>query len=221
MIGWSVAGNHSIGWKIVRVRTLCAAALLLGSTSCNSGPARIPPVDVNIDAVLTDLMSEFDTDKNGSLSRGELAAMPPLADCLSHCRRNSKDEISVEELAATLRRVFDPRTAVVSASCLVRCNGQPLSGASVRFVPLPMFKSKLPVGSGVTDVDGFAMIAAAPEDLPKAAPKVALITPGFYLVEVTHPAKQIPDKYNRQTVLGREVSTDTVYRGKLGVDLKL
>jgi len=190
-------------------------------TACNSGPARIPPVNVNVDAVLSELMSEFDTDRNGSLSRGELAAMPPLADCLSHCRRDSKDEISVEELAATLRRIFDPRTAVVSASCLVRCNGQPLSGANVKFVPLPVFKNKLSVGTGITDSDGYATIAAAPEDLPNAAPKIALITPGLYLVEVTHPSKQIPEKYNRQTVLGREVSTDTVYRGKLGVDLKL
>src|SRR5438105_1572670 len=130
MIEWSVAGNHFMGWNFVRAYTVCVAALLAVSAGCNVGPARIPPVNVNGDAVVAELMSEFDTDKNGCLSRIELVAMPPLSDCLSHCRRNSKDAVSVEELAATLRRVFDPHTALVSASCVVRYNGQPLSGAN-------------------------------------------------------------------------------------------
>jgi hypothetical protein len=166
-------------------------------------------------------MAEYDMDKNGALSRTELKGSPPLEECLARCHRDAKDEISADELKARLERVFDPRTAVVSASCVVRRNGQPFSGANVRFVPLPLFGKSLPVGTGVTDVNGFAMIGAAPEDLPSSAPKVALMTPGLYLVEVTHPSVEIPEKYNRQTVLGKEVSKETVYAGRLTVDLKL
>jgi hypothetical protein len=216
-----VAEIHSLGSKSVRIGTACLLALVSIIVGCNYGPAAIPPVNVNVDSVVADLMAEFDRDKNGGLSRTELAAMPAVSDCLSRCRRSSNDEISADDLKRTLRRVFDPRTAVVTATCAVRRNGQPLSGATVRFVPLPVFKDTLPVASGVTDTDGYAMIGAAPEELPNAAPKVALMTPGLYFVEVTHPSVQIPEKYNQKTVLGKEVSTDTVYSGKLGVDLKL
>ena len=103
---------------------------------------------------------------------------------------------------------------------MVKRNGQPLSGANVKFVPLPEFKNSLPAATGLTDANGFARLAAPTEDLPSQAPNVALMTPGFYLVEITHPNVQIPEKYNRQTVLGKEVSTDTVYGG-LAVDLKM
>jgi hypothetical protein len=216
-----VAGHQTIARRVALFGRLCAAGAILAASGCGSGAAAIPSVKVNIDRVVADLLSEYDTNKNGALSRSELAAVPALAECLSRCRRNGNDEVAADNLKATLQRVFDPRTAVLSASCVVRRNGQPLAGANVRFVPLPVFKESLPVGSGVTDVNGFAMIAAAPEDLPSVAPKVALMTPGLYLVEVTHPTVQIPDKYNRQTVLGKEISTETVYSGRLAVDLKL
>ena len=214
-------GKITIVGRSARVGALSAAGMLLVATGCGIGPVAIPPVNVNINRVAAELLAEYDSNKNGALSRSELAAMPPLAECLSRCRRNGNDEITEDELRATLKRIFDPRTAVVSASCVVRRNGQPFAGAEVRFVPLPIFKDVLPVGSGVTDVNGYAMIAAAAKDLPSAAPKVALMTPGLYLVEVTHPSVQIPEKYNRQTVLGKEISTETVYGGRLAVDLKL
>ena len=120
-----------------------------------------------------------------------------------------------------MQRIFDPQSAVLSANCMVRRNGQPLAGAEVRFVPMPVLEDVLPTGSGVTDADGVAMIAAPREKLSGAAPKLPLMPPGLYLVEVTHPSVPIPEKYNRQTVLGRELSTETVYGGRLGVDLKL
>jgi hypothetical protein len=207
--------------SFMRLARYCLCAAILTAGGCSGRPAAIPPVKVDINGVVGDLMAAYDTDKNGALSRSELSTSPPLEECLSMGHRNEKDELTADELKSTLRRVFDPKTAVLSASCVVKRNGQPLSGANVKFVPLPEFKASLPAGNGVTDVNGFARIAAAAEDLPGQAPKVALMTPGFYLVEITHPTMQIPEKYNRQTVLGKEVSTETVYAGKLAFDLKL
>jgi hypothetical protein len=195
--------------------------MLVIAAGCTGAPSAVPPTKVDINGVVADLMVEYDKDKNGALSRAELAAAPPLQECLSMGHRNEKDELTADELKSTFRRVFDPKTAVLSASCSVKRNGQPLSGANVKFVPLPEFKESLPPAIGVTDANGFATIAAAAEDLPSQAPKVALMTPGFYLIEITHPSMQIPEKYNQKTVLGKEVSTETVYHGKLNFDLKL
>ena len=215
-----MTGESSTLRCIVLFGRWCVAGALLVTVGCSSGPSAIPAAKVNISGVVADLRADYDTDKNGALSRSELAASPPLQECFARSHRNEKDEISADELKSTLRRVFDPKTAVVSASCLVKRNGQPLSGANVKFVPLPEFKNSLPAATGQTDANGFARLAAPTEELPSQAPNVALMTPGFYLVEITHPSVQIPEKYNRQTVLGKEVSADTVYGG-LAVDLKM
>jgi hypothetical protein len=203
------------------VIAICVLLSLLAWTGCGSGRAAIPPVDVDIEDIVRQMMSKYDTNKNGALSQSELAAFPPLEQCLVGCRRDLGDEISAQQLDKKLRVIFDPRSALVSANCVVRRNGQPLSGAEVRFVPLAVFDEVLPVATGLTDAKGVAMIAAAPEELPSAAPNVRLMPPGLYLVEISHPTMKIPAKYNEQTVLGKEVSSETVYRGGLAVDLKL
>jgi hypothetical protein len=198
----------------------CSVVSLFAWTGCGSGPAAIPAFDVNVEHVVQQLLVDYDTDKNGALSQSELAAQPAIAGCLSQCRRDGQD-ISREQLSNRLNAIFDRRSALVSASCTVRRNGQPISSAEVRFVPLPVLQDVLPTGTGVTDSTGAAMISATPEELPSEAPKVpGLMPPGLYLVEVTHPTTKIPEKYNRQTVLGREVSSETSYRGGFTVDVK-
>jgi hypothetical protein len=196
--------------------------VLVGLTGCTGGAAAIPPVNVNINRVVDQMLADYDTDKNGALSRAELEAQPALAACLVRCKPNQGNEISVEQLKKVLQVVFDPHTALVSATCLVRRNGQPFAGAEVKLVPLPALKDVLPTGSGVSDSFGATTISPPPEALPSEAPPVpGLMPPGFYLMEVTHPTVKIPEKYNSKTVLGKEVSGETSYRGALAVDLKM
>jgi hypothetical protein len=47
----------------------------------------------------------------------------------------------------------------------------------------------------------------SPDDMPKNAPKMPLVQPGLYSVEITHPSTKIPAKYNTATTLGIEVSS--------------
>jgi hypothetical protein len=200
---------------------ILSLAALVGWTGCNGGAAAIPPVKVNFERVVEQLLTDYDVDKNLALSKSELDAHPAVAECLSRCRRDRGDEISADQLERFLQAIFDPRAALVGASCVVRRNGQPLSGAEVRFVPLPAFEGVLPTGSGVSDSYGAAMITPPREALPEEAPAApGLMPPGLYLVEVSHPSVTIPEKYNRNTVLGKEVSSETVYRGALAVNLK-
>jgi hypothetical protein len=220
-VGYLVAKNTYIAMRHIAA-ALCLSVALLSATGCGTGPAAIPPPDVDVDYVVETLLAEYDANKNGGLSRDELAAEPVLAECLSQCRRDQGDEISGEHLTKKLHAIFDPTCALVSARLVVTRNGQPLANASVRLVPLPVLQNALPVGTGVTDEYGTTLISASREDLPSEAPPLpGLMPPGLYLVEVTHPTTKIPEKYNRQTVFGRELSGETSYRGGLAVDLKL
>jgi hypothetical protein len=215
-----VARNRRNSRIDILAASLCSAIPLFALAGCGTGPAAIPAFDVDVEHVVQQLLVDCDVDKNGTISQSELAAQPAIADCLLHCRRDG-NEISREQLTKRLKAVFDHRSALVSVSCVVRHNGQPLPSAEVRFVPLPVLQDVLPTGMGVTDATGAVMISASPEELPREAPKVpGLMPPGLYLVEVTHPTAKIPEKYNRQTVLGKEVSSETSYRGGFGVDLK-
>ena len=167
-------------------------------------------------------MAACDKDGNGALSPTELQAAPPIADRMGRFDIDHNGEVSKEELRKNLARIFDPKSAVVAASCMVRRNGQPLSGAEVRLVPLDVLKDVLPVASGVTNSDGTALISSPREELPSSVPNVpGLMRPGLYWVEVTHKDVKIPEKYNTKTTLGKEVSGETVYSSGIVVDLKI
>jgi hypothetical protein len=47
----------------------------------------------------------------------------------------------------------------------------------------------------------------AREDMPPHAPKMPLVQPGLYRVEITHPTAKIPAKYNTQSSLGIEITS--------------
>jgi hypothetical protein len=202
-------------------RTVCLASLAgvlcVLSAGCSGGPAPLPPVDVDIPALTQQLMDTYDKDKNGRLSRDELASFAPVADWSQSAR---KQEVSANDLEQYLTRVFDRRIGLVSATCVVRRKGQVLAGADVRLVPIPPLSDVLPIGHGVTDDYGGVMLSAPREKLPAATQRVeGVMPPGLYLVEVTHPKIKIPERYNTRTELGLELSSDSAYRG-LAIDLK-
>lgn len=184
---------------------------------CSSGPAALPPVDVDIPKLTRQLMETYDKDKNGRLSREELASFVPTAESYQSLR---KQDVSSDDLEQYLTRVFDRRIGLVSATCVVKRKGQILAGAEVRLVPIPPLSNVLPIGQGVTDAYGGVMFSAPREKLPAATQRVeGVMPPGLYLVEVTHPKIKIPEKYNTQTELRLELSSDTAYHG-LSIDLK-
>jgi hypothetical protein len=174
-------------------------------------------VDVDIPLLTRQLMETYDKDTNGRLSREELVSYAPVAEW-SQAQR--KQDVTPDDLAQYLTRVFDRRIGLVSATCVVKRKGRVLAGAEVRLVPIPPLSDVLPTGQGVTDAYGGVMFTAPREKLPAATQRVeGVMPPGLYLVEVTHPKLKIPEKYNTRTELGLELSSDSAYRG-LAIDLQ-
>jgi hypothetical protein len=86
-------------------------------------------------------------------------------------------------------------------------DGRPLEGAEIKLVPAPFLGDAVKPARGVSEPGGVGVLNMAPEDRPENAPKnVAIIQPGLYNVEITHPTVSVPAKYNTQSTLGLEAS---------------
>jgi hypothetical protein len=202
----------------LRVTTIVGLLQLLG---CSGQPPRIAGVTIDVQQAAERIFAEFDKDQNGSLSQDELAAVPAVNANRKWYDADKNGQISKEELRKGLRDIFNPKDGLLSVACEVTRNGQPLSGAIVKFVPMPELDGAIPPASGVTDKQGSAFLNLADEDRPKnTPPKIPVVRPGLYLVEVTHDQIKIPEAYNLKTEIGKEVSGFTTAGGALKIQLK-
>ncbi len=213
-------GNmHSIQRRLLQTATgALAAAALVG---CSGRGGAVGGVDVDPAEASRTLIAENDKNGDGSLSSDELDALAAVRNRIDKYDQNGNGQIAQDELQANLARVFHPETGLLSASCRVTRNGQPLSGAYVYFVPIPLIEALVPVASGVTSPGGVATLSIQKADLPKNAPPVTgLIRPGLYFIEIKHPTVKVPENYNAHTTLGQEISPETCAGGLIDVALK-
>jgi hypothetical protein len=151
-------------------------------------------------------MEMYDTNKDGVLSREELANSPALRAALDRIDVGGKGTITAADIAARIQAWQMSKLGRISVGCTVLRNGRPLADAEVKFVPEKFLGESMPTASGKTDSSGVATISvptSGERDDPPGVP------PGLYLVEVTKAGDNIPAKYNTHTTLGQEVARDT------------
>ena len=216
--GWMLPKNTMFAWYALPA-TLCLALMFFG---CSSGPARIYAISVDPSSLSKQVLADFDMDSSGTLSSVELEKLPPIHQNWSEYDTDKNNEISAAELEARFKLIFNPDVGLVPASCSLTRNGRPISGAEVRFVPPKFLEGILPVAHGVTDDNGSARLNLDPDDMPKSLrnTRIAVMRPGIYFVEVTHPKLTIPSQYNTQTQIGKEVSSEVLKLVGLPIDLK-
>ena len=84
-------------------------------------------------------------------------------------------------------------------------DGRPLSGAEVKLIPAPFLNGAIQPAGGIGDATGSGSLEVAADDRPPNFPKnLAVMQPGLYLVEITHPSISIPSIYNTESTLGLE-----------------
>ena len=202
-------------WGVSRVLVWVAMV------GCSGRPGPVDVVEVDPTEASRSLIAEHDKSGDGALSEDELTLLGAVRGRMNKYDADGDGKISQVELEDGLKRVFDGRTGLLSASCRVTQNGRPLVGAYVYFVPISLLKDLVPIASGVTESGGLANLSIQKEDLPKNAPPVSgLIRPGLYAIEVTHPSLKIPEIYNVRTTLGQEVTQETCSGGPLQIALK-
>ncbi|MEM8944987.1 MAG: hypothetical protein AAGD11_07355 [Planctomycetota bacterium] len=151
-------------------------------------------------------MSELDQNSDGVLSELELRKSPGLMASIPLFDLDGDGALTAAELEGRLEQWRGEKTGLLPYRCEVRWKGKPLSGATVHLHAEPFFNGAIADATGVSDFAGSVDLSCRPEDLPEALKNVRAIRPGVYRIEVTHPAVNLPAKYNTHTTLGQSVS---------------
>ncbi|WP_145099809.1 EF-hand domain-containing protein [Anatilimnocola aggregata] len=150
-------------------------------------------------------MRLFDSNQNGSIEGGELAACPSLQAALPMIDRDGNGNLTAAEIEARLQQYGGQQIGLMPLQCTISRGGQPVANAHVQFVPEAFLKHAIQPASGKTDSQGVAWMKVAGSD-------TRAMQLGLYRVEITAPndsgQETIPSQFNAQTTLGAEVATD-------------
>jgi len=192
--------------RVVRCGVVSVCLGVLAGAGCSQTPPRVAAPAINPTAAGQLAIEQYDTDGDGLIQGDELNKAPPLKSALENLDTNQDGGVSAEEIAERVKAWQQTKVGVVSLSCTVTHRGQPLQGATVKFVPEKFLGDEIQAATGQTDQFGVASLnVPADPDLPGGAPGVQC---GLYRVEITKQGADVPAIYNIQTILGQEVADD-------------
>jgi hypothetical protein len=185
-------------------------APLVAFVGCSGGPARILPPHIDADDSAERAMEMYDTDGDGLLSAAELEAVPGLKAAMETLDADKDGKASELEIAERIRFWQVSQGGVTSIRCRVTMDGKPLVGATVTFEPESFLGEAIQTAVGVTNFTG-----AAGPSIPKENRPIADMPPGIQLgtyrvriSKLVEGEETVPAKYNAETTLGQQVSTD-------------
>jgi len=181
----------------------------LTASGCTSSPTAAPKLKVDPAKATEAAFARLDTNGNQQISQEEAAGCPALAGSMQRFDTDGSGQISTDEFEAELTRWVEELTRIVSVRCLVTLDGQPLEGATVKFVPVPFLADGTLPASGKTSVNGSASIGIEGKNLPDDFKRLKGVQLGLYQIEITHPQTMVPEKYNSATTLGCLVTRKT------------
>jgi len=192
-----MAISNRIGKRIAW--PLCSAAL-----TAIAGCGGVKSYTVDPVAASKAAMEQYDKNGDGLLDKTELKACPALLRALRAYDDSKDGKLSADEIGAVIKDMFAQNSGMTPLSCSVSLDGSPLSGAMVRFIPESFLGPEIKEADGTTNSAGTAELGISPDELPKQLRRHNLMRVGIYRVEITHPSKKIPAKYNTETELGFE-----------------
>jgi hypothetical protein len=166
------------------------------------------PPDIDADKSGSRAIQQYDADNDGALSKKELASVPGLLIALERYDADRDGTVSAAEIAQRIRLWQASRFGMMPLRCRVVLDGQPLSGATIRFVPEAFLGESIRPATGIADQNGWANIGIDTSDLPADQQQLVGVQCGIYRIEITHPEVPIDESYNVQTTFGQEVAPD-------------
>src|SRR5688572_2222844 len=108
-----------------RYATVLRYLSVLMLAGCSGGPARVLPPSIDADGAGRSALSQYDADRDGSLSEAELEKVSSIKRLLRLYDTDNDRKISAQEIADRIGEWQDTKVALITVQCLVRMNGQP------------------------------------------------------------------------------------------------
>lgn len=155
-------------------------------------------------------MELHDADGDGFLAGPELDGAPGLKAAMKNLDADGDGKVSSDDIADRIRAWEDQQIGLMSISCELYMDGQPLSGATVTFEPEEFLGDSIKVAIGETGLAGTfrPKVPKSERPSPDSPPGVQA---GLYRVRVSKMrggSESIPARYNTETTLGQQVSKD-------------
>lgn len=194
------------------------------AAGCDRKPQRAEVPGHNPAGAAQQALTTYDKNSDGAIAGDELKAAPALVDNpglpMKLIDKNSDGKITSDEIQGRIQAWLDSKVGIMSFHCTVNMDGKPLEGAKVVFEPESFLGGAVNEATGTTGADGTAILAVDKAKLPDHLKDISGMQTGFYKVKITHPTISIPAKYNTETTLGQEVSSDAVGSINVTYDLK-
>lgn len=187
--------------------TLSAGVLLL-LIGCN-GPAEVPELSVDPASATEAAFEMYDANSDQALSKKELASCASLTKSFKKIDKDNSGTLSNEELQTAIENQVNSSVRMVTLRVKVTLDGKPLTGGTVSAVPEPFLGANTIQASGDVLSDGIAFLVLPRDQMPEDLKNATGVQLGFYRLEVKHPSKSIPEKYNTKTIYGIEVTPQT------------
>jgi hypothetical protein len=185
----------SIGTKIVYCFWFAA---LLTAVGCGNRTTYVVDPEISSQAAI----DQFDKDGDALLDETELKGCPGLLNALRAFDDTKDKKLSQQEIADEVDFMYQRNPGFTALNCSVTLDGNTLSGATVKFIPEKFLGEEIKTAEGITNGIGVASLSLPAEDLPKALRRTPALRVGIYRVEIEHPSKKIPAKYNTESELG-------------------
>jgi hypothetical protein len=177
---------------------------------CSSGPSRVQPPDIDAGDAGEQAIEMFDKDGDGFIAGAELDESPGIKAAMATIDADKDGKVTEDEIYQRVRAWQATRYGVLSTQCSFTMDGKPLGGAEVTFEPEPFLGDEIKAAVDVTSPGGLCQ---------PSVPKEQRVTPdtpagfqlGLYRVRVSRKVdgkETIPAKYNTETTIGQQISTD-------------
>ncbi|MEO2047211.1 MAG: hypothetical protein ABGX16_11635 [Pirellulales bacterium] len=195
--------GHTTNWRAAAM----TASLLLLLVGCSGAPSRVAAPEWEPEQIADQAIATLDKDGDGLLSTRELAAAPGLKYCADQLDQDGDQQLTRDEIRDRIKLYEDLRVGYTTFMCRVLYKGRPLPGALVKLIPEPFLGSIVEPAQGTTGRSGQVQLVAESSDMP-------VMRIGMYRVEITSSRVKIPEKYNKLSTLGVEVSGVTDPNGQ-------
>ena len=166
---------------------------------------------IEVAAAAKGALAEFDSDSNGSVAKEE--ACMGIKSQWERYDTNGDNVVSEDEFASRFDKWTSGDTGMMNLRVQLNYRNQPLTDALITMTPYEFLGENMLASEGETDAYGYAFMAVPKDKLPKSQQTNFGMQVGLYKVEITHPARKIPAKYNDETELSVDLSPNEANTG--------